>query len=130
MMRCLIILTAFAAGVSAFAPLTSNTRTTDLTRLYGESTSVTVDLPPAGSGRTATMNIESALTVPSEFIAVRYKVPFELSVEPKQNLAICTKDGSGGEKVGDVLRFSSQWKMGLPDGEGIAATAAAFSGGT
>ena len=126
---------ALASGVSAFSPVVvtptrqPTTSHTTSTRLY-EKTTVSVDLPPAGSGRTATMNIESALTVPSEYIAVRYKVPFELSVEPKQNLAVCTKDGPGGEKVGDVLRYSSQWKMGLPEGEGLGATAAAFSGGT
>jgi hypothetical protein len=32
------------------------------------------------------------------------------------------------EKVGDVLRYSSQWIMGLPGGDGLAATAA-FTGG-
>lgn len=31
------------------------------------------------------------------------------------------------EKVGDVLRYSSRWIMGLPSGEGLAATAA-FTG--
>jgi hypothetical protein len=32
------------------------------------------------------------------------------------------------EKVGDVLRYTSQWIMGLPSGDGLAATAA-FTGG-
>ena len=32
------------------------------------------------------------------------------------------------EKAGDVLRYTSQWIMGLPGGEGLAATAA-FTGG-
>ena len=32
------------------------------------------------------------------------------------------------EKEGDVLRYSSQWVMGLPSGDGLAATAA-FTGG-
>lgn len=31
------------------------------------------------------------------------------------------------EKVGDVLRYTSQWSMGLPGGDGLAATAA-FTG--
>ena len=43
-------------------------------------------------------------------------------------MAVCTKDGQGGEKVGDLLRFSSQWTMGLPRGDGILSTAASFSG--
>jgi hypothetical protein len=58
---------------------------------------------------------------------VRYKLPFGLDVAPLKNLAVCTKDGSGGEKAGDVLRYTSQWIMGLPSGEGLAATAA-FTG--
>jgi hypothetical protein len=32
------------------------------------------------------------------------------------------------EKIGDVLRYTSQWIMGLPSGDGLAATAA-FTGG-
>jgi len=43
-------------------------------------------------------------------------------------MAVCTKDGPGGEKVGDVLRLTSQWTMGLPRGNGIISTAASFSG--
>ena len=89
---------------------------------------LTVDLPPTGSERTATMKIEPCLSVPSEMIEVRYKVPFDLNVAPQKNLAVCTKDGPGGEKVGDVLRFTSQWSLGLPQGDGLVTTAAAFSG--
>merc|ERR1712187_945431 len=77
-----------------------------------------VDLPPKGSGVSAIMKIKPVLSVPSEFIEVRYSLPFELSVEPKNNLALCTKDGPGGERVGDVLRYTSQWTLGLPMGEG------------
>lgn len=99
------------------------------TRLHQSPVLLTVDLPPAGSDRTASMKIEPVLSVPSEMIEVRYRVPFELSVEPKKNLAVCTKDGPGGEKVGDVLRYTSQWTLGLPQGDGLVTTAAAFSGG-
>ena len=90
---------------------------------------LTVDMPPTGSELQAKMNFESILSVPSEVVEIRYKVPFNLNVEPKKGLAVCTKDGNGGEKVGDVLRFSSAWSLGLPEGEGLATTAAAFSGG-
>ena len=89
---------------------------------------VTVSLPPTGSGLQANMAFEPVLSVPSEIVEVRYEVPFGLNVEPKKGLAICTKDGEGGEKVGDVLRYASQWTLGLPMGSGIATTAAAFSG--
>jgi hypothetical protein len=90
---------------------------------------VTVQMPPTGSDLQASMRIEPILSVPSEIIEVRYKVPFGLNVEPKKGLAVVTADGEGGEKVGDVLRYTSHWSMGLPEGEGLATTAAAFSGG-
>jgi len=91
---------------------------------------VTVDLPPSGSGIKVKLNFEPVLSVPSEAVEVRYGLPFDLSIEPQKGLAVCTKDGPGGEKVGDVLRFASQWTIGLPRGGGdIAATVAAFSGG-
>jgi hypothetical protein len=90
---------------------------------------VTVDMPPSNSGLQANMKFKSIFPGPSEIVEVRYKLPFGLDVAPKNNLAVCTKDGPGGEKVGDVLRFTSQWTMGLPSGDGVATTIAAFSGG-
>ena len=33
------------------------------------------------------------------------------------------------EKVGDVLRYTSQWTMGLPQGDGAVSTVASFAGG-
>ena len=42
----------------------------------------------------------------SEAVVVRYKVPFGLNVENQNGKAICTKDGKGGERVGDIL---SEW---------------------
>ena len=74
------------------------------------------------------MKIVPVLDEPSSIIEVRYKVPFGLNVEPQNGLAVCTKDGPNGEKVGDILRFTTQWTMGLPRGDGIVSTAASFSG--
>jgi len=90
---------------------------------------LTIDMPPSGSGLQANMRISPVLSVPSEIVEVRYKVPFGLDVAPKNQLCVCTKDGSGGEKEGDVLRYTSQWTLGLPSGEGLVSTAASFSGG-
>jgi len=96
----------------------------------GDAFDVTLDLPPADSGVRVQMKIKPVLSVPSEIVEVRYQIPFGLAVEPKNNLAVCTADGTGGEKVDDVLRFTSQWTIGLPRGEGgILTTVAAFSGG-
>jgi len=80
---------------------------------------IVVDLPPLDGELKAAMRITPVLKVPSEIIEVRYKLPFGLDVEPKAGLPLVTKDGKGGEKVGDVLRFTSQWTLGVPRGEGI-----------
>lgn len=98
-------------------------------RATEEKFQLTIDLPPTGSDLQATMQIESILSVPSDIVEVRYKVPFELNIEPKNSLAVCTKDGKGGEKEGDILRYTSAWSLGLPEGDGLVTTAAAFSGG-
>lgn len=92
---------------------------------------VTVAMPSKGSsaGLQANLKIAPVLDVPSEIVEVRYQVPFGLNVEPQKGLAVCTKQGAGGEKVGDILRYSSQWTLGLPQGDGIATQAAAFAGG-
>jgi len=90
---------------------------------------LSVDMPPAGSGLVAKLRFKPILSVPSEIIVVRYTIPFGLDVVPKDGMAICTKDGKGGEKVGDVLRYTSQWTLGLPQGDGVVSTAVAFSGG-
>merc|ERR1719426_370863 len=49
--------------------------------------------------------------------------------------AVCTKDGPGGEKVGDVLRYCTEYKMQLAGqgpggggGGGILTTVASFGG--
>lgn len=86
-------------------------------------------MPPSGSGLQANMKIAPILSVPSKIVEVRYKVPFGLNVAPKNQLCVCTKDGAGGEKEGDVLRYTSQWTIGLPSGDGLLSTAASFSGG-
>lgn len=44
-------------------------------------------------------------------------------------MAVCTKAGPAGEKPGDVLRYTSQWTLGLPRGDGVITTAMSFSGG-
>jgi len=100
-----------------------------LTKLAAEPFEVTIDMPPSGSDLQAILKVEPVLSVPSEMVEVRYKIPFGLDVAPKSGLAVCTKDGPGGEKVGDVLRYTSQWTLGLPAGDGLITTAASFAGG-
>lgn len=87
-----------------------------------------VDLPPTRSVLKAQMKIQPILSVPSEIVEVRYDLPFGLDVAPKDGMAVCNKDGAGGERVGDVLRYTSQWTMGLPRGDGMVTTVASFGG--
>lgn len=89
---------------------------------------IEIKMPPSNSGLAAQMKIQPVFDVSSELIEVRYKIPFGLDVEPQNGLAVCTKDGENGERVGDVLRFTSQWTMGLPRGNGLLSTAASFGG--
>jgi hypothetical protein len=90
---------------------------------------MTVSMPPTDSGIEAQLRFEPVLSVPSEMVEIRYKIPFGLDVEPQNNLAVCTKDGAGGERAGDVLRFTSRWTLGVPRGDGLVTTAAFFAGG-
>lgn len=89
---------------------------------------ITFDMP-GSSGMIANLKMESVVSGESELVEVRYGLPFGLDVSPKDGLAVCTKDGSGGEKVNDVLRYTSQWSLGLPRGDGLMTTAASFAGG-
>ena len=66
----------------------------------------------------------------SEFVVVTYAVPFGLNVEkPPKNFPapMVTKDGSGGEKVGDVLRATTCFSQGF-QAAGAASDIAAFAG--
>lgn len=64
----------------------------------------------------------------SEAVLVTYDVPFGLNVENVNGRAVCTKAGEGGEQVGDCLRYTTEWKLGLPEGDGAITTAASFAG--
>eukprot|EP00580_Thalassiosira_gravida_P020079 CAMPEP_0201673244 /NCGR_PEP_ID=MMETSP0494-20130426/34189_1 /ASSEMBLY_ACC=CAM_ASM_000839 /TAXON_ID=420259 /ORGANISM="Thalassiosira gravida, Strain GMp14c1" /LENGTH=143 /DNA_ID=CAMNT_0048155105 /DNA_START=33 /DNA_END=464 /DNA_ORIENTATION=- len=88
---------------------------------------IMLELP--GEGLSAQMKFPSIVEGPSEVIEVRYKLPFGLDVAPKDQKCICTKDGTGGEKVGDILRYTSQWTLGVPRGDGAITTVASFAGG-
>ncbi len=66
----------------------------------------------------------------SEFLVVTYDVPFGLNVDkPPKNFPapIVTKDGKGGEKVGDVLRATSCWSQGF-NAAGATSDIMSFAG--
>jgi hypothetical protein len=124
-----------SSPASAAATSRTTHSTSSGTRLYAEGSvfEVEVDIPPSNSGVSCKLKFGSILSVPSEIVEVRYKLPFGLNVEPKKNFAVVTKGHDSGdetkERTGDILRYTSQWTMGLPDGDGLAATAGFFSGG-
>jgi hypothetical protein len=108
---------------------TESTSGNDKTNRKTEPFEIVVDMPPSESGLQASMKILPVLSVPSTLVLVRYKIPFGLDVAPKKGYAVCTKDGAGGEKPNDILRYTSQWTLGIPRNlDGIAATAASFAG--
>jgi len=59
---------------------------------------------------TAQMRFKPLLATASELVVVRYDLPFGLSAEPRGRVVVITKDGPGGEKAGDILRFCTEWK--------------------
>ena len=120
---------AMLAGTSSFMPVPAREVIRPSTGLRMATFEFMIDMPPIEKGLKAQIQIDPVLDVPSEVVEVRYKLPFGLNAEPQKNYCVVTKDGAGGEKVGDVLRFTSQWTMGLPRGDGILTTAASFSGG-
>ena len=130
----LFLLVASLSYTSAFVtPQTANAQLQQQpssSRLLAQDALFETELsvPPRGSGVVARLQFPSVFKEPSEIVEVRYSLPFGLNVEPQNNLAVCTKDGPGGEKVGDVLRYTSQWTMGMPRGDGLITTAASFSG--
>lgn len=83
-----------------------------------------VDIPPRGI-----CGIRFKPLLPeSEAVVCRYDIPFSLNVEQQGGRAVCTKAGAGGEQPGDILRYTTQWTLGLPQGEGLVTTAASFGG--
>merc|ERR1719446_745094 len=54
----------------------------------------------------------------SEIKVVRYSLPFGLDAQPEtvddKPQVVVTKDGAGGEKVGDILRQTTCWRGSTP----------------
>lgn len=91
-----LLLPAMSASFQSASP--SLARYRDNIRLFDTDTNFEIELsmPPSNSGNRARLKFGSVLSVPSEVVEVRYKLPFGLDVAPLKNLAVCTKDGAGG----------------------------------
>lgn len=73
------------------------------------------EMPKKSIAEYGTANMKfKPLLVESEALVVRYELPFGLNAEPRGRVAVITKDGPGGEKVGDILRFTTEWKQTQP----------------
>lgn len=69
------------------------------------------EIPAKGIAEYGTVNMKfKPLLTDSELVQVTYSLPFGLSAEPKGRVVSVTKDGEGGEKVGDILRFTLEWQ--------------------
>ena len=86
--------------------------------------SLSLDLPPRGKCALKFKPLKEE----SEAIVVKYDIPFGLSVENVGGLATVTKDGAGGEKVGDLLRYCTKFELALPEGGSVIGTLGSFSG--
>lgn len=72
--------------------------------------SCSFEIPKKGIAEygTAEMSFQPLL-VESELVVVRYALPFGLNAEPRGRVVAVTKDGPGGEQVGDIVRFCTKW---------------------
>jgi hypothetical protein len=70
---------------------------------------------PLGEGYKPVVTKFRPLFENSQLFITSYPVPFSLNVEPSKDsfkLPIVTKDGSRGEKIGDILRATTCWTKG------------------
>ena len=68
------------------------------------------EIPAKGIAEYGTVNMKfRPVLTDSELVYVTYKLPFGLSAEPRGRVVSVTADGEGGEKVGDILRFTLKW---------------------
>jgi hypothetical protein len=135
MRKALLVALILVSAVTSFVPNSYHhgsspapSRRNDSSRLRSSTFEVTIDLPPTTSLMKARLNIDSILSVPTELIVVRYRLPFGLNVEPVRGLAVVTQPGTGGERPGDILRYCTQWTLGMPTGESLSNTFASFAG--
>lgn len=81
-----------------------------------ENFACSFEIPKKGISEygTCNMNFKPLLATPSELVLVKYQLPFGLSAEPRGRVVTVTKDGEGGERVGDILRFTLEWQGNSP----------------
>ena len=71
------------------------------------------EIPKKGIADIGTAEVKlPPLLEKSELIVVRYDLPFGLNAAPDEasGEVVVTQDGTGGEKVGDILRQTTYWR--------------------
>ena len=111
---------------SAFVPTGTSTAFTAPTTQTQRSTplydarpdfSFSFEIPKKGIADVGTAEVNlPPLLEESEVVVVRYDLPFGLNAAPDaaSGQVVVTKDGEGGEKVGDILRQTTYWRGSTP----------------
>lgn len=133
-MRSFSLLSISLASVAAFStssPLVARSSRSAVVRMETAASRLfELKIPMPSNKGTANLRFKARLPE-SEVVVVRYALPFGLDVAPQDGLAVCTKDGEGGEKVGDVLRYCTEWSLGVAgtgNNAGVVETLASFGG--
>ena len=103
----IVVSSILSVSVAAFQSSSLSFHTTRVvTQLHESKNSefeIELNMPPTNSGVQARLKFNSVLSVPSEIVEVRYRLPFGLDVAPLKNLAVCTKDGQGGGTLQQII---------------------------
>lgn len=87
------------------------------------------EIPKKGIADVGTAEVKlPPLLENSNIVVVRYTLPFGLNAAPDEasGQVVVTKDGSGGEKVGDILRQTTYWRGREPGIFDVSKNAANF----
>ena len=114
------LLPAPTGSSTAFTARTSSTSSSS-TAVYSTDRpnfDFSFEIPKKGIADVGTAEVTlPPLLESSDVVVVRYALPFGLSAEPDkgnnssgQVQVVVTKDGEGGEKVGDILRQTTYWR--------------------
>jgi len=127
----LLLSTSLAdAFVPARTPsFTSKTSTTAIHETDRPEFEFSFEIPKKGIADIGTAEVRlPPLLENSEVVVVRYDLPFGLDAAPDaaSGQVVVTKDGSGGEKVGDILRQTTYWRGNTPGIFDVSKNAANF----
>lgn len=87
------------------------------------------EIPKKGIADVGTAEVKlPPLLENSDIVVVRYTLPFGLNAAPDEasGQVVVTQDGSGGEKVGDILRQTTYWRGREPGIFDVSKNAANF----